>query len=104
MSLSTEKLENAILVGHVAHKNIYYIPPCKEIPKNERVKFLEFDKDITAVPYINQKSNQRSASFISGISGSGKSTLAARLIKKIRRDPGLVTQWALIDQKILNKK
>lgn len=26
------------------------------------------------------------------------------MIKKIRRDPGLVTQWALIDQKILNKK
>jgi hypothetical protein len=26
------------------------------------------------------------------------------MIKKIRRDPGLVTQWALMDQKILNKK
>lgn len=26
------------------------------------------------------------------------------MIKKIRRDPGLLTQWALIDQKILNKK
>jgi ABC-type dipeptide/oligopeptide/nickel transport system ATPase component len=84
MSLSTEKLPDSILIGHVAHKNIYYVKP-SEVPKNERVKFMEFDKDITSVPYINQKSNQRSASFISGISGSGKSTKAASLIKKIRR-------------------
>jgi hypothetical protein len=84
MSLSTEKLDNAILVGHLNQKNIYYVP-ASEIPKNERIKFMEFDKPITPIPYINQKSNQRSASFISGISGSGKSTLAARLIKKIRR-------------------
>ena len=84
MSLSTEKLDNSILIGHVHHKNIYYNKP-SEVPKNERVKFLEFDKPITPVPYINQDANQRSASFISGISGSGKSTMAAKLIKKIRR-------------------
>jgi hypothetical protein len=66
MSLSTEKLDNAILIGHVVHKNIYYVPP-SEIPKISRVKFLEFDRPITPIPYINQNANQRSASFISGI-------------------------------------
>ena len=85
MSLSVEKLDNAILIGNIHQKNIYFVPPSKEIPKNERIKYMEFDKEISAIPYINQNANQRSASFISGISGSGKSTMAAKLIKKIRR-------------------
>jgi len=54
------------------------------VPKGERVKEHKSSSPLSAVPYIDVKSNQRSGIFISGISGSGKSTLAVKLIKKIR--------------------
>ena len=83
MSLQFDNpLEKSIQVGQIGHTGIYYTPG---IPKERRVKRLEFDRNITPVPYIDVKHNQRTACFISGISGSGKSTLAVNLIKKIRR-------------------
>ena len=83
MSLQFDNpLEKSIQVGQIGRTGIYYTPG---VDKDRRVKKLEFDRNIVPVPYIDQKHNQRTACFISGISGSGKSTLAVNLIKKIRK-------------------
>ena len=54
------------------------------VPKGERVKEHKSSAPLSAVPYIDVKSNQRSGIYISSPSGVGKSTLACKLIKKIR--------------------
>ena len=40
--------------------------------------------NISPIPYINIKSNQRSAIYISAISGSGKSTIARQIVDQIK--------------------
>ena len=73
--------QDGILIAKNKEEMIYI---SHGVPKGERVKEHKSSAPLSAVPYIDVKSNQRSGIYLSGTSGCGKSTLAVKLIKKIR--------------------
>ena len=78
--------KDAIMIAKNKEEMIYV---SDSVPKGERVKEHKSSAPLSAVPYIDVKSNQRSGIYISSPSGAGKSTLAVKLIKKIRAIRGV---------------